>query len=118
MAPCYYQTVLAAPLYRNRRPDEDVINEALAENFPPVAAYLEEQLCGKRYLVDEQFTIADIAITSIFLNMYQSGYPVEHAKCPHLSTYLRQNFQPPSFQSCIHDVNAELERARKLISYA
>lgn len=113
-----YQTVLAAPLYRNRRPAEHGINEALAENFPPVAAYLEEQLRGTRYLVDEQFTIADIAITSIFLSMYQSGYPVEHAKCPHLSTYLRQNFQRPSFQSCIHDVNAELERARKLISYA
>lgn len=116
IAPCYYQTVLV-PLYRNRKPDQHAINEALAEKFPPIAAYLEKQLLGKQYLVDEQFTIADIAITSIFLNMYLSGYPLDHAKWPHLSTYLRQNFQRPSFQSCINDVNEELERARKLTSY-
>lgn len=113
IAPCYYQTVLA-PLYRNRRPAQPVINEALTEKLPPIAAYLEKQLIGKRYLVDEQFTIADIAITSIFLNMYLSGYPLEQAQWPHLSTYLQQNFERASFRSCINEVNEELERAKKV----
>ncbi|HHF7348907.1 TPA: glutathione S-transferase domain-containing protein [Legionella feeleii] len=69
MAPCYYQTLLAAPLYRNRRPDEH-------------AAYLEEQLRGKRYLVDEQFTIADIAITIFFSACISQAIPWNMPNAP------------------------------------
>ncbi|MGL5741809.1 MAG: glutathione S-transferase family protein [Legionella sp.] len=65
IAPCYYQTVLV-PLYRNRDPDHTVIESALTEKLPPVADYLEKLLEDKGYFVSNQFTIADVAVVSVF----------------------------------------------------
>lgn len=110
IAPCYYQTVLV-PLYRNREPDELAIENALTKNLPTVAAYLENCIKGKQYFVGNQFSIADIAIVSIFFNMVFSGYPLPEDKWPHLSAYLNRHFQRESFKECIVDVVQELTRA-------
>ncbi|KTC77895.1 glutathione S-transferase family protein [Legionella brunensis] len=113
IAPCYYQTVLV-PLYRNRQPDEAAINIALQEKLPPVANYLEQQLISKPYLVNHQFTIADIAVTSIFQNMYLSGFPLSKSRWPYLHAYLQRNFQRASFHSCINDVELELSKIKRI----
>lgn len=111
IAPCYYQTVLV-PLYRDREPDLAAIQMALDEKLPPVADYLEKQIVGKTYLVGDQLSIADVATVSIFLNMYLSGYPLSESKWPHLSCYLKHHFKRESFQSCVKDVEQELEKLK------
>jgi glutathione S-transferase len=115
IAPCYYQTVLV-PLYRHRQPDQDAINTAISQNLPPIADYLEKKVLGKQYLVSEQFTIADIAVASVFFNMYLAGFPLQESKWPHLAAYLHCHFQRDSFNSCIEDVNLELKKINDVIS--
>jgi glutathione S-transferase len=100
IAPCYYQTVLV-PLYRNHKSDQKAIHIAITQNLPPIADYLEKQIAGKEYFVGDQFTIADVAIASIFLNMYLSGFSLSETKWPYLKAYLDIHFQRESFKSCV-----------------
>jgi glutathione S-transferase len=115
IAPCYYQTVLV-PLYCHRQPDQNAINTVISQNLPPVADYLEKKVIGKQYLVSDQFTIADVAVTSTFLNMYLAGFPLSESKWPHLTTYLDRHFQRESFSSCVEDVKVELKKVNDMIS--
>ncbi len=113
IAPCYYQTVLV-PLYRNRKPDQTAIDIALSQQLPPIADYLEKQLAGKPYFVAEQFTIAHVAIISVFLNMYLSGFPLQKSKWPYLTAYLEQHFEKASFKSCVEDIRLELKKLEEI----
>jgi glutathione S-transferase len=113
IAPCYYQTVLV-PLYRNKKPDENAIHLAITQNLPPVANYLEKQITGKKYFVEDKFTIADVAITSTFLNMYLAGFPLSETKWPYLAAYLDNHFQRESFNSCRDDILLELAKVKEI----
>lgn len=111
IAPCYYQTVLV-PLYHRREPDKKAINTALNTQLPKVASYLEDELIAKQFLVGNQFTIADVAVVSMFMNMYLSGFQLDPECWPNLSAYLTHHFKRESFHSCIKDVEAELLKLR------
>jgi glutathione S-transferase len=115
IAPCYYQTVLV-PLYHHRAPDNEAINTAIRIQLPKVASYLENELINKQFLVGNQFTIADVAIVSIFMNMYLSGFQLDQKSWPNLSTYLTHHFERESFNSCIKDVEGELLKIRSVIA--
>lgn len=99
IAPCYYQTILV-PRYRNRAPDKNAIDNALTHQLPPIADYLEKNLVGKKYLVDNTFTIADVAVGSIFMNMILAGFPLPD-RWSNLKDYLNNLFQRDSFRSSI-----------------
>lgn len=113
IAPCYYQMVLV-PLYHHRQPDKDSIHLSLSKQFPQVATYLENQLSNKEFLVGEQFTIADVAVVSMFLNMYFSGFPLDAQVWPNLSRYLIHHFKRESFNSCIKEIETELLKINSL----
>ncbi len=111
IAPCYYQTVLV-PLYHNRTPDKTAIDIVLNEKLPLVATYLESQLIGKEFFISNHLTIADVAVVSMFLNMYLSGFPLNQESWPNLSRYLEKHFKRESFSSCTKDIELELLRIR------
>lgn len=113
IAPCYYQTILV-PRYHHRDPDVEAINAALNKQLPGVAAYLEYELINKQFLVGNQFTIADVAVVSMFINMYLSGFPLDSVSWPNLSRYLEAHFKRESFNSCIHDIETELLEIRSV----
>lgn len=107
IAPCYYQTVLV-PLCKNQAPDIQAIETALKTKLPAVATYLDNELVNKSYLVGNQFTIADVAVVSMFMNMYTSGYPLNPETWPNLSRYLEFHFKRDSFVSCKKELQEEL----------
>lgn len=109
IAPCYYQTVLV-PLYKHKQPDQKAIDHAITHNLPPVAHYLENELMNKVFLVGSQITIADVAVASMFMNMYFSGFPLDKERWPKLNRYLENLFTRKSFSSCIQDVEIELKK--------
>lgn len=111
IAPCYYQTVLV-PLYRHCQPDKKAIDIALSERLPIVATYLEMQIMNKDYLVGNQFSIADVSIVSMFMNMYYSGFKLDSIAWPHLSRYLACHFTRESFVSCGNDLESQLQKVR------
>jgi len=100
------------PLYHRREPDKEAINTALNMQLPKVASYLEDELIAKQFLVGNQFTIADVAVVSMFMNMYLSGFQLDPECWPNLSAYLNQHFKRESFNSCVQDVEAELLKLR------
>jgi len=114
IAPCYYQTVLV-PLYHHRKPDQEAIDIAINMHLPKVASYLENELTGKKFLVGDQLTIADVAVVSVFMNMYLSGFPINSEYWPCLSVYLDNHFKRGSFKSCIKDVEAKRSRKMSLL---
>ncbi|STX28815.1 stringent starvation protein A [Legionella beliardensis] len=109
IAPCYYQTVLV-PLYHGREPDTTQIDQALTQRLPAVATYLETQLVGNLYFIADQFTIADVAIVSMFMNMHFSGFPIDACRWPNLAAYLKAHFQRASFHGCIKEIERELNK--------
>lgn len=115
IAPCYYQTILV-PLYKQQEPDQNAINVVLKEKLPVVATYLESQLINKSFLVDNQFTIADVAVVSMFFNMYQSGFTVSSSLWPNLSRYLDNHFKRDSFTSCVKDIETERSKINSMIA--
>lgn len=117
VAPCYYQTILV-PLYHRRQPDKNAIDVALNQKLPQVVSYLEKQIADKYFFVGNQFSIADVAIVSMFMNMYFSGFPLNSAAWPSLSRYLEHHFARESFASCRKDLEEELIRLRSLTSVA
>jgi glutathione S-transferase len=111
IAPCYYQTVLV-PLYRHREPDKNAIHTAINDQLPSVANYLESQIMNKYFFVGNQFSIANVAIVSMFMNMHYSGFKLDSTAWPYLSQYLQRQFERESFISCRKDLDAELHKLK------
>lgn len=89
-------------------PDEDIIKEALTEHQPKVFAYLNEQIGDKEFLVGDQFSIADIATFSPYVNQKMAGEDVDAGVYPYLHRYLQQLKTRPSIARAVALAGAEL----------
>lgn len=76
------------PRLLGRAPDEALIRTSLTEMIPPRLAYLEQTLDAE-YFAGE-FSIADIAVTSILINYHYAGERLDEARYPKLHGYLRR----------------------------
>ncbi|MDD7987062.1 glutathione S-transferase family protein [Lentisphaera marina] len=75
-----------APRFLNREPDEAIIKSKEMQ-FPVIFNYLEEQIQGKKFLVNECLTLADISLASNFANFFNLGYTIDAEQWPHLAQY-------------------------------
>lgn len=114
LAPFYYQTVLV-PLFRSQQPSLEKI-EAANENLSSDFSYLETYLQDKQYLVNEQFSIADIAVTSVFMNMAFSGFPLDENHYPILYKYLERMFSRPTFAEDIPALQAQYQESLEAVA--
>ena len=66
-------------LIQGKEPDIAKARETWANDMPAVLAYLEGQLEGKEYFVDDTLTIADIAVTTILMQVaLVADMPLDH----------------------------------------
>jgi len=99
-----------APKFMNKPCDEAAVQKAVDEDLPPLFNYLEEQLGSKKFLVGDQFSIADLGVGSQMVNLVYSGVKVSEAKWPKLAAYFSSAIlQRPSFKK----VMSEEEKAFK-----
>ena len=84
-----------------KEPDEAVVKEALEVKIPPVLDYLEAQLGDKPFLVGGQFSIADIAVTSPFVNFAMAEETVDAARWPRLADYVQRVHARPVYKAVI-----------------
>jgi glutathione S-transferase len=72
-------------------------DKAVAEAVPPLYAYLETQIPASGFLVEDRFTIADLAVVAPIANMKQAGEPVDAGKFPKLAAYSSAIMARPAF---------------------
>jgi len=98
-------------MFLGQKTDEAAIKNALEVLAPPLFAWLDEQIGSRKFLVGDRLTIADIAITSPFVNFMHAGEQVDAAKYPNLARYLDAILARPSFKQLVDEESALFNRA-------
>jgi glutathione S-transferase len=89
-----------APKFLHQPPDEELIRRSLTEMIPPRLAYLEDALSGE-YFAGDAFSIADIAVACILVNLHYAGESVSNGTHPKLYGFLRAILQRPCFADAL-----------------
>ncbi len=75
--------------------DEGIVQESLSEKIPAVLDFLEGQLAGREYLVGEDITIADVAITAIYINAMAAGFELDAGRWPEVAGHCTRVYSDP-----------------------
>lgn len=86
-------------VFFQKEPDETVVRQALDVDMPPVLDYLEAQIGDKPFLVGGLFTVADIAVTSPFVNLAMVEETVDAARWPALADYVQRIHARPVYKA-------------------
>lgn len=104
--PVFIQRVVVPRLMKGT-PDEELIQEAL-ERTPEVLDYLEGEIGEREWLVGDQFSVADIAVTSPFVNWAYAGERVDASRWPRLAAYVERAHARPSMRTLLEQERALL----------
>ena len=97
---------IVGPMFLDQQPDEAAIKNAIENELPPLLEWLEEQIGDNEFLVGDTFSVADIGITSPFVNFGLAGESIDASKYPKLAAYLERNLARPSFKACVDEEKA------------
>ena len=86
-----------APRLLGREGDLAAADEAQKTEFPKLVDYLESVLPPSGYLVEDRFTLADIAVASPFATMQHASCATDPATHPKTAAYLESILARPSF---------------------
>ncbi|NRB10636.1 MAG: glutathione S-transferase domain-containing protein [Rickettsiaceae bacterium] len=76
-------------------------------DIPKIFAFLDQQLNGKKFLVAEKFTVADIGIAAHFINLKMVGITVNKKQYPNLAKYLDSILNRDSFKKYSYSNNSK-----------
>ncbi len=96
----FRERLLARSLF-NREPDEDAVTQAIENEIPAAFDYLEGQLSGAGPVIGDTVTIADIAISSPFVNLAYGNCSVDAGRWPKLAAYVETMLARPSFTALL-----------------
>jgi glutathione S-transferase len=99
--PLFTQTVVNPNLYHVPS-DKTVIDNVLRRVQPRIFGYLEEEI-KRKFLVGDNITLADIAITSNFIIYQYMGYKIEPAQYPKLAQYLKRMAATAAFRKALDE---------------
>jgi glutathione S-transferase len=86
---------LLKPKMFNQPTDDAVVRNILDTTMPECLRYLETVVPESGYLVGDSLTIADIAVTTCFIQARYGDFDVDGAVAPRLRRYLDQAFAVP-----------------------
>lgn len=86
-----------------REPDEALIQKIITDIQPPIFDYLEGQIGDKTFLVGDQLTIADIAMTCQFIQMMYAGESLPEATHPNITRYVNEHLKRASFRTLVNN---------------
>lgn len=87
LALVFFQRVVRPSVFK-QEPDQKVIDRALNESLPETFDYLTTCLGDDEYMVGGAFSLADIALTSPFVNFAIAGEKVDAARWPEIAAYV------------------------------
>lgn len=92
---------VVAPMFFGRPGDLAAADEAEKVEFPKVADYLEKVAPASGFLVEDRFTLADIAVCSPFATASHAGCPLDAKTHPKAAAYVAKILERPSFAKLI-----------------
>ncbi|MNO91382.1 Stringent starvation protein A [compost metagenome] len=81
--------------------DETAVQGALLEKLPRHFDYLERVLGSQEYLVDNRFSLADIALVCQLVNMRHGGESVDASRWPALAAHFERVVARPAMQEIL-----------------
>lgn len=87
-----FQQRFLFPKMLNKPTDEAVVDKILTHGMPPVLDYLESIAPETGYFVGGALSIADISVTTCFLQAQYGNFAVDGSKHPKLARYLAAAF--------------------------
>jgi glutathione S-transferase len=88
---------VVSPRFYGRDGDLAAADEAQQIAFPKAADYLEKVVPASGYLVEDRFTLADIAVASPFLTAQHAGCALDPKTHPKAAAYVAKILERPSF---------------------
>lgn len=99
---------IVSPRFLGRDGDLAAADEAQRADFPRLMDYLEGVIPASGYLVEDRFTLADIAVASPLATMAHADCAVDPARWPRSAAYLETILARPSFAAIIEREKATL----------
>ncbi len=93
------------PFAFQQEPDEEVVAGIIEKKLPPKLDYLESQVPADGFVFGE-FTMADLAIVSPFINAAYAGYEVDSATWPNMAGLIARVRALPAVKA-VTDVEAK-----------
>lgn len=84
-----------------RPADLAAADEAQANELPPMLAWLETQVPASSFLVGGDFSLADISVCTMLVNLGHAGAAPDPGEYPKLVAYRDSIFSRPSFATII-----------------
>lgn len=110
--PKIFFPVVVGPMMLNQQPDRAAVEKVVDEELPPLFSYLENQLTGSDCIVGDAWSIADIGLTSQFVNLSLAGYGVDSGRWPKLAAYVATQFARPAFAKLAAEERAFLNPSK------
>jgi glutathione S-transferase len=85
------------PKFYGKPGDLDAAEEAQRTEFPRLMDYLEGVAPASGYLVEDRFTLADIAVASPLATLMHGGCPMDPEAHPRAHAYVSRIWARPSF---------------------
>lgn len=95
----FFNRIVAKML--GRAGDPAIADAAQAEELPPVLDWLEMQIPASNVLVGDAFSLADIAVGTMLVNLGHCGAAPDAARHPKVVAYQEALFARPSFAPII-----------------
>ncbi len=105
VGPVFFQRAVRKRFFK-QEPDEELVQKQLKEVVPPIFDYLESQVREGQPLVGAHFSIADLAVGSIFANFKHGGEQVDAGRWPKLAEFVERTHSRPSFKARIEEETA------------
>jgi len=86
------------PVFLKQETDQASVDKTINDDLPPVLAYLESQAPNDGFMVGD-FSIADIALGTLFLNAKYAKWEVSVEQYPSLAAYINRIFAHSAFQT-------------------
>ena len=92
--------------------DAALCARTVTESLPPFFDYLEGEIRGKNFFVEETFGIADISVASVLANYRHSGEDLDPGRWPQLAAHVAKILARPSFQGVLTEEQKLIDIAR------
>jgi glutathione S-transferase len=113
VGPGIFGPLVIQPALRGVAPDHARAKKAVDEELPPLFTYLEGELGSQSYFVADSFSIADIALASMFVNLMLADVKVDKARWPKLAAWVERVHARPSFKTLIEEDHKNLAALRR-----